>query len=502
MFALRALGRRRARRRRGGGVGAGLIGRVVAAAALAALAVPAVAMADESTDYGRVVATLSREIPQQMKAAHVVGLSIALVDGDRTVWARGFGWADRTGRMPVTADTLFHIGSATKTMTAAAVMQLVEQGRVDLDAPLSRYVPEFSLLPRFPGSVITVRSVLDMHSGIPTDIPNGLFTVGRPFPGYRDLLLEVLAREFPERPVNTAWAYSNSGFVLLQNLVENVTGQDFGAYLREHLFAPMGMASTIFGDASVPEAAMARGYEAVTGTDGAVRALERPRVYVNAGAAGSVVSTATDMAAYLKTIIARGAAPGGRILTDSTVKEMITPQTRAPLDIAPFRQGLGWWVGDAPNAWMGKAAYWNGDAANFHTFLRWLPELGLGVFLSVNTTTPVSVRGQLGVRALGLMVTAKTGRTAPSPPRPSRVVRVSARTLRRAAGSRHRAGRSGGRPRRSPPVPPRSRCFPAPTAGMPRRTRRPAIRWPPRGSNRSLWPAATCCSSASTANTR
>ena len=117
-------------------------------------------------------------------------------------------------------------------MTAAAVMQLVEQGRVELDAPLSRYVPEFSLLPRFPGSTITVRSVLDMHSGIPGDMPNGLFTVGGPYPRYRYLLLRVLRREFPERPVNTAWAYSNSGYVLLQNLVEHVTGQDFDAYTR------------------------------------------------------------------------------------------------------------------------------------------------------------------------------------------------------------------------------------------------------------------------------
>jgi len=391
-------------------------------------------MADGSTDYGGVVATLSRDIPRQMKAAHVVGLSIALLDGDRTVWARGFGWADRARRVPVTENTLFHIGSSSKTMTAAAVMQLVEQGRVDLDAPLSRYVPGFSLRPRFPGSTITVRSVLDMHSGIPGDMPNGLFTVGGPYPRYRYLLLRVLRREFPERPVNTAWAYSNSGYVLLQNLVEHVTGQDFDAYTREHLFAPMGMSSTTFDDASVPAAALSRGYQVVTGAGGAVRTHERPREYVNAGTAGSVVSSATDMAAYLKTMIARGAAPGGRILAASTVQEMITPQTRLPLDIVPFRAGLGWYVGDARTAWMGPAAYWNGDAVNFHTFLRWLPELGLGVFVSVNTTSPVLLRDQIGVRAMGLMVTAKTGRTAPAPPGPAPVVRVSTRTLRRAAG--------------------------------------------------------------------
>jgi CubicO group peptidase (beta-lactamase class C family) len=416
-------------------VGAGLIGAVVVLAAVVALAVPSVAVAEGSTDYGGVVATLSREIPRQLKAAHVVGLSIALVDGDRTVWARGFGWADRARRVPVTGDTLVHIGSSSKSMTAAAVMQLVEQGRVDLDAPLSRYVPGFSLRPRFRGSTITVRSVLDMHSGIPVDMSNGIFTVAGPYRSYRYLLLRVLRREFPERPVDTAWAYSNSGYVLLQNLVENVTGQDFYAYTREHLFAPMGMSSTTFDDAAVPAGALSRGYEAVTTANGAVRVRERPREYVNAGAAGSVVSSATDMAAYLKTMIARGAGPGGRILADSTVQEMITPQTQLPLDIVPFRQGLGWFVGDARTAWMGTAAYWNGDSVNFHTFTRWLPELGLGVFVSVNTSSPGNLlRDQIGVRALGLMVTAKTGRTAPSSPRTAPVVRVSARTLRRAAG--------------------------------------------------------------------
>jgi CubicO group peptidase (beta-lactamase class C family) len=415
-------------------VGAALIGCAVVLAAVVALAVPSVAVAEGSTDYGGVVATLSREIPQEMSAAHVVGLSIALVDGDRTVWARGFGWADTARRVPVTASTLFHIGSSAKTMTAAAVMQLVQQGRVDLDAPLSRYVPGFSMLPRFPGSTITVRSVLDMHSGIPGDIDNGSVTTGGPYPGYRDFLLRVLAREFPERPVNTAWAYSNSGYVLLQNLVEHVTGHNFYTYTREHLFAPMGMSSTTFDDASVPAAALSRGYAPVAASNGAVRVLEQPREYVNAVAAGSAVSNATDMAAYLKTMIARGAAPHGRILLASTVHEMITPQTDLPLDIAPFRAGLGWYVGDQPNAWMGKAIYWNGDTVNFHTFMRWLPALGLGVFVSVNTTSPVSLRDQIGLQALGLMVTAKTGRTAPAPPRPAPVVRVPAGTLRRAAG--------------------------------------------------------------------
>src|SRR5207248_5497658 len=144
-------------------------------------------------------------------------------------------------RKRTTADTLFHIGSVAKTFTAAAVMQLVERGLVDLDAPLSRYVPGFSLRPRFRGNVITVRSVLDHHAGIPGTLPRGLITTGRPDPGYRAWLLRALRSMYPTQRVNTVSGYDNSGYVLLQNLVEHVSGLGFEAYAQRYLFGPMGM---------------------------------------------------------------------------------------------------------------------------------------------------------------------------------------------------------------------------------------------------------------------
>jgi CubicO group peptidase (beta-lactamase class C family) len=374
-----------------------------------------------------------------MSASHTVGLSIALVDGQRTVWARGFGWADRAAHRPVTASTLFHIGSTSKTMTAAAVMQLVQQGRVDLDAPLSRYVPQFKLLPRFAGNVITVRSVLDMHSGIPGDDINGMITQGKPYPGFNSYLLRALAHTYPERRVKTAWSYSNGGYVLLQNLVQNVTGQSFATYTREHLFVPMGMRHTTFDDAAVPYSALSHGYRVVAAAGGGIRALASPREYVNGWATGSVVSSAMEMAAYLKTLIADGVAPADRrILARRTLQDMLTPQTRLPLDVTSFRVGLGWTLGDTGNSWMGPAVHWNGGTATFHTFFRWLPKLGVGVFVSVNTPTTAS--DDIGLQALGLMVTATTGRTAPKPPLPARVVKVPARTLRDANGRYALAG--------------------------------------------------------------
>jgi len=136
-----------------------------------------------ATNYAPVIARLSRDIPALMAKSREAGLSIALVDGQRVVWARGFGYGDVAARKRTTADTLFHIGSVAKTFTAAAVMQLVERGLVNLDAPLSRYVPGFSLRPRFRGNVITVRSVLDHHAGIPGTLPRGFITSGRPDPG-------------------------------------------------------------------------------------------------------------------------------------------------------------------------------------------------------------------------------------------------------------------------------------------------------------------------------
>ena len=412
-----------------------MVGWAVVVLATLGLATPAAAAAADPppVDYDAVLATLDREIPAAMEQAQTVGLTIALVDGERTVLARGYGMADAAAGRPVTADTLFHIGSSSKTLTAAAVMQLVEQGRVDLDAPLKRYVPEFSMLPRFRDSVITVRSVLDLHSGIPGDILNGAITTGRPYLGWQTWLFKQLAQQTAERPVNTAWAYSNTGYSMLQNLIENVTGVGFLEYTRTHLFGPMGMTASTFDDAAIPEGSWAKPYAVNAQGTGAT---ERPREFFNQWSAGSAMSSATDMAAYLKTLIARGATPTGeRILQPSTVAQMLTPQTDLPLDIVNTRQGLGWYLGDDTNAWMGDAASWNGDTINYHTFLRWLPELKLGVFVSVNTVGPAPIRDAVGVRALGLMVTAKTGRTAPPlEPIDRRVAHVPLRQLRRVAG--------------------------------------------------------------------
>jgi hypothetical protein len=119
---------------------------------------------------------------------------------------------------------------------------------------------------------------------------------------------------------------------------------------------------------------------------------------------------------------------------------MITPQTHSPLDIAPFRMGLGWWVGEAALSWMGTVIHHAGHTLANDSDVIWLPRSKLGVFVSVNTHSPVDVEHRAAVLALGLMVTAKTGRSAPAPPTPSPQIHVSTAVLHRSAGRYASAG--------------------------------------------------------------
>ena len=375
--------------------------------------------AHAETDYSTTIATLTADIKESMAANGVVGLTIALVDGDRVVWKRGFGYADRKAQKRVTARTLFHIGSASKTASALAVMQLVQQGRVDLDEPLATYVPGFSLLPRYKNNVITVRTVLDHHSGIPGDVFNGMLTVGKPDPDFRTWLRRALSRMYPERRVNTVYAYNNSGYVLLQDLVENVTGMPFDTYAKRYIFSPAGMTGSTFKTTAAPASRLTRNYQAQVGADGTVtKSTRQPREYINGWTAGSITSSAVDMARYMQMLLAGGSGMNGRVLKKSTLKQMWTKQVDSPLDISFMHFGLGFAIGDPGLKWAGKVVWHDGATVWNHSMMKLLPGSDLGVFVSVNTAAPGGVPSVIADEALALAYTAKTGTAPPAPQTP------------------------------------------------------------------------------------
>ena len=139
------------------------------------LAISACGSASKSTllpNYKNTIEKTSAFIKQGMADNNVVGLSIALIDGDKMVWSEGFGWADKENNIPAASNTVYMLGSGTKTMTAVALLRLHEEGVISLDNPARNYLPEFTMAGRFPSQMqnITVRRLLNHHSGIPGDI--------------------------------------------------------------------------------------------------------------------------------------------------------------------------------------------------------------------------------------------------------------------------------------------------------------------------------------------
>ena len=194
--------------------------------------------------YKRTRDSITSLIQEEMKRFSVQGLSIAIVDDQKIVWARGFGYADVNNRIPAKPETIYPAGSIAKLFTIAAALQLQEQNKIDIDQPLQAYLPEFSVKTRFLGSnPITIRSIMTHHSGLPSDRLKEMISRS-PIP-LKDRVKD-LRGEWVAYPPDAIFSYSNVAIQLLGYLVERVCAKDFASYMKESLFHPMGMNHTSF----------------------------------------------------------------------------------------------------------------------------------------------------------------------------------------------------------------------------------------------------------------
>ena len=164
-------------------------------------------------DYQYVKDYMSWYINREMKKKKTVGLSIALVDGEHIVWQQGFGYADKENNVKATPETIFRAGSISKLFNAMATMKLVEQGKLDIDRPLTDYLPEFQIKTRF-GSTdgITPRTIMAHHSGMPGDWVDDMWSKD---PQSFTRLVHLIKDEYVAYPPNTVLSYSNLGVTLL-----------------------------------------------------------------------------------------------------------------------------------------------------------------------------------------------------------------------------------------------------------------------------------------------
>ncbi len=263
----------------------------------------------------------------QMTARHIPGLSVAVVQDGRVVKTAAYGVSDVAAKTPVTLDTRFILGSCTKPFTAVAVLQLMEAGKVDLDAPVAHYL---NGLPAA-WSRITVRELLTHTSGLP-NYRKFLEHATLSDPKYNQpgSVVALLTDKPLNFPPGTKYEYSNSNYHLLAQLIENVSGQTYEDYLAAHQFQAAGMTATHLASLPVLLPSQAVGYN----WDGKRRRantifLPRALDYGDDG----LVSTAGDLAKWTT------ALSTGQLVSEATLKQMITPGT--PTDGSASSYGLG-----------------------------------------------------------------------------------------------------------------------------------------------------------------
>ena len=330
-------------------------------------------------------------VRDEMNGARIPGAAIAIVEGGETVHARGFG-DDGRGNA-ITPDTPFWIGSNTKSMTALAVMQLVEGGFLELDAPIRGYLPEFRVADAAASAEITVRHLLNQTSGIARI--DGLRavleaddeTTAEVVAGMRDLELN--------RPVGEAFEYANLNSVVLGLLVERITGQSWPHYVQARVFSPLGMSRTF----TSRELA---GQDGLTATHRAAFGLPirtEGRHLDGLAPSGYVYSSAHDMARYLSMYTRGGAVDGGRVLSEAGIAAMLTPATNErtfSLQSHPFTAayGAGWFVG--PFGAADDARWHQGSLPHFTAWTVLLPDSGQAVVVLLNAGNQFEFGGANG----------------------------------------------------------------------------------------------------------
>ena len=246
-----------------------------------------------------------------LRRGRVAAMSIAVARGHDTLVMKGYGMADLENDVPATAQTVYRIGSVTKQFTSVAIMQLVEQGKLSLDDELTKYVPNAPTH----GRRILVRHLLNHTSGIPsyTDVGGGFGRVMRlDLP--HDSLLAVVRDDSLQFEPGSHFYYNNTGYYLLGMIIERVTGKRYGDYLRDALFTPNGLSSTLYCSEAPLIKHRARGY---TGGASLMNAdfisMDLPF------AAGSLCSTVGDLVSWTRLL------HGGKLVNASSFATMTTP---------------------------------------------------------------------------------------------------------------------------------------------------------------------------------
>ena len=353
----------------------------------------------QASPSGSGAGDLAILLPARRRPA-VPGLSVALIDEQGTRWTGATGLATIRTSTPATPQTIVPWFSMTKIMTATAVLQLTDRGKLDLDAPASRYLPEFAPVPRRANDPpVTVRHLLNHSSGLPNPIPVAwVHPADATGPDNRAFTHRLLARRIRlTASPGGRTAYSNLGYLVLGEVIARASGVRYEDYIRGQLLQPLGMRRTdfVYRDDMVPDAAT--GYQPrwhpftpllrvmlPKGIIGAAagRFVAFRRFYVNGAAYGGLIGPADDVARLLRLHLNGGTVDGQHLLSAGSVAMMQRiSATGSKLDV-----GLGWFRSRADTRRGRHFLEHLGGGAGFWSVMRLYPEEGVGVVVMGNAT--------------------------------------------------------------------------------------------------------------------
>lgn len=339
--------------------------------AVAALFVPPQLRAQDSGIEQATVEAVERALMEKMAEERIPGLSVAIVVDGILIWSDGYGMADLENYVPATATTVYRTASIGKSMTATAVMQLAEEGQIELEAPVQLYCPAFPEK-RWP---VTTRQLLGHTSGIrhyggPNEEAELFNTLH-----YDSVVeaLEIFKNDSLLFEPGTAYQYSSFGYNVLGCVIEGASGHDFLTYMREYVFEPAGMRSTRDDDPAVLIPRRAEGYLVTEGGE-----LHNSRVVDMSSKlpAGGFVTTAEDLARFAIAVMDH------RLVRAETFEHMITPVRLHNSEPAGY--GLGWGLFPGEDWYGEREAFHGGVTPQVSGTLYLLPDRRFAVAILTN----------------------------------------------------------------------------------------------------------------------
>ena len=322
-------------------------------------------------------------VERTMQEWNVPAMSIAIVKDGEVLLAKGYGLSDVENKRKADASTLFAIGSSTKAFTAAAVMQLVEEQKIDLDKPVINYLPDFRLYDEYATNHITTRDLLTHRSGLPR----------HDFAWYgsnvsREDLYKRLSYLEPTAELREKWQYQNLMYMTAGILVGQIEGDGWEKAVQTKILSPLGMSSTNF---SVDEMQRTKNYALpYQEKDGEVIKMDFRNIDA-IGPAGAINSNANDMAKWLQCLLNEGKIDDTEILSSTSVSEMFQPQMIMPGGISHDElfynsYGLGWMI----SSYRGKLfVEHGGNIDGFTSSVCVMPRDGFGVVVLSNMNTTI-----------------------------------------------------------------------------------------------------------------